>query len=100
MISIMTKYFTIATGQLTADQDKILAEHWKGYGWWHGVSCFWLLRDHTDIKSAASIRDDLRDLIPAARVFVLEIDPQTWAGSGMNEANRDWLGKYWPPEGK
>lgn len=95
----MTKYFTVTTSQISADEEKKIAEHWKSYGWWHGVGSFWLFRDHTDTKTAASLRDEVRAIVPQARAFVMEVDPKMWAGSGMNESNREWLRKYWPPEG-
>ncbi|MBB4351022.1 hypothetical protein [Aliirhizobium cellulosilyticum] len=96
----MTKYFSIATEGMTAAEEKTLAEAWRSYGWWHGIANFWLLRDHTEKMTAASIRDTIRSVAPTARVMVLDVEPATWAGSSLNQANREWLKSYWPPEGK
>lgn len=96
----MTKYFSIATEGMTAPQERALADLWKGYGWWHGVANFWLLRDHTDTMTAATVRDAVRSVSPAVRVIVLDSDPTTWAGASITQANRDWLKNYWPPEGR
>lgn len=96
----MTKYFSIAIEGLSPDEERKLAESWRGYGWWHGVANFWLLRDHTDGMTAASIRDNIRIISTNARVMVIEAQPTTWAGSSMTQSNRDWLTSYWPPEGK
>ncbi|WP_320202429.1 hypothetical protein [Agrobacterium rosae] len=95
----MTKYFTVAIEGLTASQEKQVVESWKGYGWWHGIANFWLLRDHSDTLTAATIRSDLKLISSNAKIIVLEVDPKTWAGMSMTESNRSWLRKWWPPEG-
>lgn len=95
----MTRYFSIAVEGLSALEETKLAEGWRGYGWWHGVGNFWLLRDHTDTMTAGSVRDNIRALAPSARVIVLDVNPNTWSASAMTQSNRDWLEKYWPPEG-
>lgn len=94
------KYYTLAISGATPEQEKQLADTWRGYGWWHGVAGFWLLKDHTNALSAVSLRDTARAIAPQAQVMVLEVSPTTWAGSSMKEASRDWLRKYWPPEGR
>lgn len=93
------RYYTLAISGATAEQEKRLAEVWRPYGWWHGVSGFWLLKDHTDLMSAASLRDTARTVAPQAQIMVLEVQPITWAGITMDAANREWLKTYWPPEG-
>jgi hypothetical protein len=96
----MTKYFTIALAGATPEQETKLAELWRGRGWWHGITNFWLMKDISGTRNAASIRDEIRAVAPTARVLVVECAPQTWAGSSMTESNRDWLKNYWPPEGR
>lgn len=97
----MTKYFSIAAVGLTADQEKELAACWKSYGWWHGVTGFWIMRDVTNQKTAKVLRDEIRRIAPNSRIMVVEMGtPTTWAGGGMNDSNRDWLRKYFPPEGE
>ena len=95
----MNKYFTVALSGVTPEQEKLIAARWAGYGWWHGVTNFWLLRDHHGTFSAASIRDAIREIAPHANLLVIEIDPKMWAGGVMTEANRNWLRNYFPPEG-
>lgn len=97
----MAKYFSVATSGMTAQQDQALADFWRGRGWWHGVPGFWILKDITDQVTASDVRNDVRKIAPGARVMVIDMGvPATWASSSMNEANRDWLRKYFPPEGK
>lgn len=96
----MTKYFTIAAAGLTATQEKSLTETWAKYAWWHGIANSWLLRDHTDTFTAASVRDTIRAIAPNTAVMVVECVPTTWAGMSVGEPNREWLRKFWPPEGQ
>ena len=95
----MARYFSIAIDGVTEQQEMQIAASWTGHAWWHGVAGFWLLRDHLDCMTAESVRDGIGVVIPVARVMVVQIAPITWAGNSMNEANREWLRKYWPPEG-
>lgn len=95
----MTKYYMIAASGLTADQEKKITEIWTGYGWWHAIANCWLLRDHTDQMNVVDIRDSIRQISPGAQVMVFEVNPVTWAGAAVNDSNRDWLRRFWPPEG-
>jgi hypothetical protein len=96
----MNKYFTIAASGMTAEQEKSLATAWKIFAWWHNISGFWLLRDHTGEKTAASVRDEIQKIAPQAQVMVVEMQPSTWASSmKSNESSREWLRSFWPPEG-
>jgi len=96
----MIKFFSVATSGMTADQDRALADFWRGRGWWHGVPGFWILKDTTGQKTAAQVRDEIRNIAPNAKCMVIDMGtPKTWAGSRMTDSNRDWLRKYFPPEG-
>lgn len=95
----MTKYFSIVLNGANVEQEKKIAAMWSGYGWWHGIPNFWLLRDHTGVMTATSIRDALQAIAPLSQIMVMEAQPTTWASRAMNESNREWLKKYWPPEG-
>lgn len=95
----MTKYFTVNASGMTAEQERALAKEWSHMGWWHAMPNFWLLRDHADTLDAMAVRDKVQAIAPSARIFVQEAQPTTWAASGVNEDNRGWLRKFWPPEG-
>ncbi len=94
----MTKYFTIAASGLTPAEEKALAQRWAGYGWWHGVTNFWLLKDPTGTLTAGGVRDTIRSISNTAIIMVVEGQPTMWAGTATTDANREWLRKYWPPE--
>jgi hypothetical protein len=94
----MTKFYSIAISNVTAEEERTLAEAWASYGWWHAVPNFWLVKDPMNLTTAAGLRDQILRIAPTARTMVVEIRPETWAGSSMDPSNRDWLRQFWPPE--
>jgi len=95
----MTKYYIIVASGLTDEQESLLAQRWSKYGWWHAVPSCWLLHDSDQQSTAVDLRDEIQTIAPLARILVMQADPKTWAGTAMTESNREWLTKYWPPEG-
>jgi hypothetical protein len=96
----MTKYYSVAISDLDPEQEKQLAEKWRHHGWWHAIPDFWLLKDRKNETTAGMLRDQVKQIAPMARIMVVEMTPITWAGTSMTESNREWLKKFWPPEGE
>lgn len=93
------RYFTVATTQLTDEQNAALVARWKGYPWWHYVANFWLIKDASGSLTASVLRDHVREVAPFAQAIVLEVRPTDWAGLFPIEGPaRDWLKNAWPPE--
>lgn len=95
----MVRNFVVAVDNLTSEETKKINELFQGtYGWWHWIDGFWIVYDSLDRLSAASIRDQLGNVVGEKRRIVLEVTPGEWAGFGPNSEDSNmfpWMHKNW-----
>lgn len=96
----MTKYFTIATDPLSAEEEIKVRELFSGNAtWWHWLPNHWLVRDNSDELDAQSIMQSIQSINSTARAIILEVSPKTWAAlTRPNAKGKDmgtWLRNHW-----
>ncbi len=83
----MSKFVLVIPTCLPATQE-IVTNHFSGHTyWWHWSPDVWLLRFNGE-RTAADLRDEMRELLPDVYLLVMKFnsDHSEWAGFGP----RDW----------
>lgn len=95
----MKKKFAVAASPITEAESREISTLFKGrYSWWHWIDDFWLVTDSTGKLKASSIRDQINDIAPDARVMVVEVRGYAWAGHGPGGGKKNmftWMRENW-----
>ncbi len=96
----MTKYFTIATDPLSAEEETKVKELFAGDAtWWHWLPNYWLVRDNSDKLTVNSLMNSIQSINSTARAMILEVSPKTWAAlTRPNAQGKDmgaWIRNHW-----
>ncbi len=93
----MTSRFVAIVDDATKEQQDIVTNWLRTtpLGFWHYLSDIWLIADWQDKYTTASLRDQLKVLLPGKITLVMKVeDPSAWAALGPTE-NFKWLHSTW-----
>jgi len=96
----MSKFFTIATDPLSAEEEKKVKELFvPGTIWWHWLPNFWLVKDNADHLNASNLISSIKSINSTARAVVLEVDPVTWSAltrpNAQGKNMSAWITSNW-----
>jgi hypothetical protein len=78
------------------DVGQLITHHFSEYAsWWHWSPDVWLLSFNTE-RSAVSVRDEVKGLLPEVMTMVLEFPDDHWAWAGFGPIEwTEWFNRFW-----
>ena len=86
----MAKLFCVSY-DLSKDGDysKLIDKIKDSSDWWHQSGSVWFISSE---DSAVEIRDSLKQFLqPSDKLFVFNVKPCAWAGTGFSKEEYDWF---------